>query len=615
MEQDKNRRKWFYLVMVIIPFLFIVLLEAGLRILSYGTDYSTFVVLEEISDQYFFNPDLPKKFFTNTTAVPSVLPEPFDNNKSNNTIRVFVFGGSTTAGYPFSANASFPRQIKRKLELVYPTHRIEVINLGVSAVNTHFIRNIMPDVLKHEPDILIIYAGHNEFYGALGPASTEYLSSSPYLIQVLLDLKDFKIYQLVENITQSIAGLFIGEENKSRSTLMSELIKEQEIPNDSEIYESGLTQFRENLKAIFELSKENGVPVIMGNLVSNLKQKPLLSTDNIADEFFINAEKLLNKGDTIAAKENFTKAKDSDLLKFRATEDFNKIIYRMCNEYNFSVVDIKYAFEEHSSGGITGFNLMVDHLHPNLDGYKLMSEQFYNEADVALSKKFRKEDELSLSAIGNYLYKNFPFGRYDSTLSEITIQILLNDYPFTNTSDFSLSSFPLHVYEDTLAMQSITQGLGWASAQLKIFDYYYNKGNYSKAAKTLFILMEGRPFYKSALQYCIPKLITKGITREAKHILVRNHSRYPDFFTSKNLGIININEGNIKLANKLLVDAESYRQNDPEVYFNLSRTYFIMKDFEKAINAMQNCLRITPQYPGAQKIYNRLKKMNSADHN
>ncbi|MDZ7764167.1 MAG: hypothetical protein U5K00_07025 [Melioribacteraceae bacterium] len=95
-------------------------------------------------------------------------------------------------------------------------------------------------------------------------------------------------------------------------------------------------------------------------------------------------------------------------------------------------------------------------------------------------------------------------------------------------------------YSDSLAMQSIKSGLGWAAAHLKLFHYFYGKNKFELAAKELFTLMEDRPFYKSALQYAVPKLIAANRAREAKHILVRNHNRYPDGFTSKQLGIINL---------------------------------------------------------------------------
>ncbi len=43
--------------------------------------------------------------------------------------------------------------------------------MGISAINSITLRDIIDDVLEENPDLIIIYTGHNEYYGALGPAS------------------------------------------------------------------------------------------------------------------------------------------------------------------------------------------------------------------------------------------------------------------------------------------------------------------------------------------------------------------------------------------------------------------------------------------------------------
>lgn len=613
MSKNTKTKKWFYLVLIAIPIIFFILLELFLRIFEYGEDYSTFVVIEEISsNQYFFNPKFPEKYFTNSETIPSVIPDPFDKEKAENTIRIFAFGGSTTAGYPYSPNASFPRIIKNKLEMFYPTHKIEVINLGVSAVNTYFIKDILPDVLSHKPDLLLFYSGHNEFYGALGPASTEYISGNTFIINLTLTFRETKIYQLLRNIISSVSESIISEKNISRNTLMESMINEQDVSLDSEIYKKGIEQYRNNLSEILNKCIDNNVPVIIGNLVSNLKQKPLGRKSSLAYQYYETAEKYLLDGDSILAREEFIKAKDNDLIKFRATEDFNLIIDDLSDELNFKVVNLQNGFYKKSSNSIIGYELMVDHLHPNLTGYNLMADIFYAEVDEQLKKKFRKELKVNPDAVNKYLEDNFPFTRYDSTLADIKIQLLLNSLPFTN-AEYKLSSYKLNNFADSTAMLTIQGELGWAAAHLKLFDFYFEEDQYEKAIKEIFSLMEDRPFYKSALQYAILKIIKAGYVRDAKHILVRNHKRYPDGFTSKNLGIINLNEGNNKLANDLLNEAVKFNNRDAEAYFHLSRSYFFMNDLESAVSAIEKCLLLNPDYKGAEEIHNRLIKMKKSN--
>lgn len=111
---SKKNPKWFYLISVLIPIMFFILLEVGLVLSEYGNDLSTFKPLsEKFPELLVFNPNYPQIFFNTTTTVPSVIPDPFDKIKDENSFRVFVLGGSTTAGYPFSYNASFSRYKKK----------------------------------------------------------------------------------------------------------------------------------------------------------------------------------------------------------------------------------------------------------------------------------------------------------------------------------------------------------------------------------------------------------------------------------------------------------------------------------------------------------------------
>src|SRR5690606_18504751 len=106
---------------ILLPLIFFILLEAGLRIFNYDED---FVVFKQVSDyypdKYFINPDLPAKYFAGLKKGPGVIPDAFDKQKKENAFRIFVLGGSSTAGWPYVPNASFPRNIKRRLELLYP---------------------------------------------------------------------------------------------------------------------------------------------------------------------------------------------------------------------------------------------------------------------------------------------------------------------------------------------------------------------------------------------------------------------------------------------------------------------------------------------------------------
>ena len=383
----KKTPKWFYIVMILIPILFFIILEIVLRILAYGLDYTQFKTISSYyPDKLFLNPDLPYKYFYNVNETPSVLPDGFDKVKKENAFRVFVLGGSSAAGWPYVPNASISRHLKRRLELLYPENTIEIINLGVSAINSYTIRDFIPAVLNEKPDLILIYAGHNEYYGALGVGSTVSLGTSGYLINSYIWLKNFKTTELLQDLISGIYGIF-GEPKKSsgqkeNETLMSRMIGESTIPYKSELYFAGLHQFDGNLRDIFKFCKEENVPVIIVMLTSNtLDQKPFISEkyENFppAIEVYNEGLEKLNKGEFKSADSLLTFAKDLDALRFRAPSEINNIIKRLAVEFNCPVVNVDSVFRSESDLNLVGYNLTVDHLHPNIEGYSLMARAYF----------------------------------------------------------------------------------------------------------------------------------------------------------------------------------------------------------------------------------------------
>ena len=149
--------------------------------------------------KYTINSNIGKKYFPSGDFNPTTNGDEFDIQKKENTFRVFVLGGSSAEGFPFDPMGSFSRYIRRRLELVYPNTPVEVINLGMTAVNSYTVLDLLPGVLNQKPDLILIYAGHNEYYGALGVGSEQSFGSSRLLIKLMLNLNNFKITQLVRN--------------------------------------------------------------------------------------------------------------------------------------------------------------------------------------------------------------------------------------------------------------------------------------------------------------------------------------------------------------------------------------------------------------------------------
>ena len=57
----------------------------------------------------------------------------------------------------------------------------------------------------------------------------------------------------------------------------------------------------------------------------------------------------------------------------------NNVIHEIAGKYSVPVLGMKEVFEKASPDGIIGNSLMTEHLHPNVDGYFLMADAFFNE--------------------------------------------------------------------------------------------------------------------------------------------------------------------------------------------------------------------------------------------
>ena len=150
-----------------------------------------------------------------------LISDMIKTRKEKQTFKIFVLGGSTAAGYPYFFNGTFPMILKKQLEQAFPARHIEMINLGMTAMNTFAVLDVMRDVMSYEPDAILIYAGHNEFYGAFGAASTESLGRYRPLILLYLQLNRFKLFHLMRNMVGAVKELVgkTAEDTETRGNI------------------------------------------------------------------------------------------------------------------------------------------------------------------------------------------------------------------------------------------------------------------------------------------------------------------------------------------------------------------------------------------------------------
>jgi tetratricopeptide (TPR) repeat protein len=528
-NNSRKKRLIFKTVAILLPFLVLFLVEISLRVFHYGNDLELFIEARNHPDYLVLNPAASKRYFINESFAPTGNSELFKKNKDDSTLRIFVLGESTTIGYPFFHNGSFHRWLQYRLMHSFPDRRFEIINLSITAVNSYTVLGFAKELIGYKPDAVLIYTGHNEFYGTLGVGSSNRIGNSTYVNRLMLLLRQLRLVQLLTNTYEKIKNLPASDEKYSGQTLMQRMVGDQQIPYGSKLFYQGVNQFVSNMNETLELFNNNHIPVFVSNLVCNdrdLKPFVSISPDSIrfpefgknlalgisaynqrdwpsASSHLLLANKIYDahamcnfylgnlsvaRDDKIKAKFYFTRARDLDGLRFRAPSLINDTIPKLCSHFPYAhFVDMKAAFEDSSALQIIGNELMLEHVHPNLTGYAIMSDVFYE----ALKKEHiispAKEYEYSFQK----LLQNMPITAVDSLTGLYRISKLKSSWPFS--AALTPDSIRISSEEEKLADSVAFWKMNWAHAMDVLYNYYLDRNDLSKAKTVMETLVLEHP--------------------------------------------------------------------------------------------------------------------------
>ena len=608
-----STRKIFYLVLILIPIIFFVLLEIGLRVFDYGYDYTQWV--SPTKGKYVLNPDIAHKYFHNIDNVPYSNQDIFDETKKSNTFRVFVLGESAGAGYPYIPLGAFSRYLQQRLSLEYPESKIEVINCSMTAINSYTMRDLFPGILEQKPDLVLIYAGHNEYYGALGVGSMESLGTSRSIVNLVIYLERFKTFQLVRNLLKRGAALFGGKREALSGTLMSRMAQNQYIGLNSDTYKKGIEQFKGNVHDILEMARIQNVPVILGTLACNLKdQYPFVSITGSgippADKVYMQAKESLMKNDKRQADSLFRYAKDLDALRFRAPTEINNLISELGKEFNYKVVNIDSVFDAVSPDHITGDNIMTDHLHPTLRGYQIIGNVFYSGMEELNLLPKTKSNSLSDREQDSLTIANYPFTRLDTVISEFRIKILKNDWPYVSKENQIPDNklFHLKDFVDSIAYNLTSDRMNWEAAHSKAANWYAEANDLQSFTGVMNVLISQYPVVIEYYDYTANVLLEKKDYDRAYYYLTKRNGIEPTAYSTKWIGILNLYKNHLDTAENYLNQSISLDKNDSQVWYNLAGVYVNKNNYIKALELVNKAISLQTNYPEAIALQRQLKQ-------
>ena len=679
-ELSPKRQKLFTFFLIITPVIILVLIEGVLRIINYGGDQSLFVTGPEkqISHYWMCNQNVGSRYFFMQKTRPNPPKDLFLKRKPANGYRIFVMGGSTTAGFPYGYNLMFPRILNFMLSDVFPDRYIEVVNTAMSAVNSYTLYDLTDEILAKQPDAILIYAGHNEYYGALGVGSAESLGRNPAIIYAYLKLRRYKTFLLVRDIVGAIRkgvgkATGRGSETDPTNTLMARIVAEQTIPYKSELYELGLRQYEHNLRMILEKAQKNGVPVILSELVSNIKdQPPFISAP--ADTF-PTAAKAWQIGKQLQARGNYkdagtalTLAKDLDALRFRATEEMNEVIHKLGEEFHVPVAPMKAAFERQCENGLIGHEIILEHLHPNMKGYFTMAGTFFET--MQKNNFIAKEWDAARIHPVDYYAKTWGVTELDTAAAALSIRYLKGGWPFQprNLPNHSLENFRPTTKAESLSVRVLVdKHFSIVVAHVDMAEYFEKKKQYDKAFEEYKAAWYAIPFEMEFYEGAVRNLLKAKRIREAQQVLAlasrygrtpyldkvkkrlaqahekaapppadkayadllnkarellgqkkydealpwlaRAHRIKESHFTGKWIGLINLKNKNLGVAAAFLQKAVELSPDDFESWYNLCNAYIYLGEKEKAQQTLAHMETLRPHFNDPQDLRGRVERL------
>lgn len=522
---------------LMLPIVCLVLVEFGLRCAGYGIDLDNLFLTTPDGQYLYMNKDISKRYFTASQATTGNI-EFFKKKKDANTIRMFVLGESAALGFPYPNNISFQRMLKYELQKNNPQKNIEIINLSLTAINSYTFYDFGKELAKYQPDAILIYGGHNEYYGALGIASANTFGNNPFIVRTIIRLRQTRLVQLLEQITHAFKGDGI---DKQSDNLMRYVVKNQLIKYQSDIFNKGIEQFEHNMYDLTSLFSKENIPVFWSTVSTNLKdQYPFRSivsekTDSTtyynllqtarqsfdngdikaaesiltllynrdpsnADCAFLMGKVKLESGENEQAYNYFNDAKQKDGLRFRAPDEINEIIHRLAGKFkNIYRVDSEAGFRTESAYHIPGYKLLLEHVHPTIEGHRLIAKCFLRE----LSKSgFFMKKNMNEYTVTEKSLSTFPVLEFDSLAGAYSCARLKQGFPFFETGNDTIKTeTPI----EKLSMQYVYEK-NWYKSMESLYKYAISAKDYQLVLNLLRVrILDNQydpSFYTSAGDVC-----------------------------------------------------------------------------------------------------------------
>ena len=344
----------------------------------------------------------------------------FAKKKPERAYRVFCLGGSTTYGRPYDDTTSFPGWLRRLLPVADSSRDWEVINAGGVSYASYRITALMDELTAFQPDLFIIFAGHNEF---LEERTYREVKQSPSALRRVTALASrTRTYALLYWILRPSAAegdriQLPGEVNAR----LDHTVGPSDYVRDDALRSQILDHYQFNLEQMIQSAREAGADVLLVVPTSNVKDCSPFKSQHVAglsETQLAEWSSLYDRGESLEAtgqldealaayrqaaeidgryaelhyrigrlffelcrlaeaRAAFDRAVDEDVCPLRALPRMQEIVRETAERLSVPVIDAEEllktrclrAYGHNSPGG----EFFLDHVHPTIATNRLFA--------------------------------------------------------------------------------------------------------------------------------------------------------------------------------------------------------------------------------------------------
>jgi hypothetical protein len=310
---------------------------------------------------------------TRPEKLVSFARQSFSMPKKDNTFRICILGGSNV-NYMQLNLLNLSKRLASRIE---KKKQVEIINCGGLAYGSERLRIMTQELLLYDIDLILIYAGHNEFeeliHKNLTDLNTLAIQKTAYSLAMLRTIRD---------IGASLQLTFINP-GKLRDSLPPEVDWSTGVYEFSqEELAAHMNRYRENLGEIVDSFQSHNIPIIISTVATNYWAPRLHPTQkNIEDEIAaLYAQGLYEQGMN-TAREILVRSP-----RHQASDVENTIIRDIADSYHLTLIEGEQLIIDAEPHGVPGETLMSDSCHLTHAGREIVLAAFEEEIFKRLSQ-------------------------------------------------------------------------------------------------------------------------------------------------------------------------------------------------------------------------------------